>query len=239
MLKKLLIFLAIVVVGLYLSPFNYLLPGYHTLFFTFSDYSALKSRTFAQRSAILSKTSKKESPFEQKVLSESADTLIRAFDDYFRFWYGTKYDFNGTSQIPGKGKIACGYFVSGVLSDIGFEVNKRKMGMMASEGLIRKMVHKKNIHRFYKIKMEKFLTKVEKFPDGIFLVGLDTHIGFMRKRNGEITFIHASMMGQSCVVSENAAQSRTLARSKVKIVGLLTADKLKALPYWLEKKKFE
>ncbi len=29
------------------------------------------------------------------------------------FWYGTPWDFNGYTHIPGSGVIACGYFVTG------------------------------------------------------------------------------------------------------------------------------
>lgn len=30
----------------------------------------------------------------------------------FPYWYGTKWDFNGTTEMPQEGSIACGYFVT-------------------------------------------------------------------------------------------------------------------------------
>ena len=34
-------------------------------------------------------------------------------------WIGTKWDFNGITEVPQQGKIACGYFVTTVLRDAG------------------------------------------------------------------------------------------------------------------------
>ena len=36
-------------------------------------------------------------------------------DKIFPYWYGTDWDFNGTTQKPNEGKIACGYFVTCLL----------------------------------------------------------------------------------------------------------------------------
>lgn len=40
-------------------------------------------------------------------------------DSLMPCWYGTPWDFNGCTTEPGKGSIACGYFVSTVLRDAG------------------------------------------------------------------------------------------------------------------------
>ena len=39
-------------------------------------------------------------------------------------WYGTLCDFNGYTSKPGEGVIACGYFVSTLLRDAGFNLNR-------------------------------------------------------------------------------------------------------------------
>ena len=36
-------------------------------------------------------------------------------DSVFPAWYGTKWDFNGHTNVPKEGLIACGYFVSTTL----------------------------------------------------------------------------------------------------------------------------
>ena len=39
-------------------------------------------------------------------------------------WMGTPWDFYGTTQQPGRGKIACGYFVTTVLRDAGVRLRR-------------------------------------------------------------------------------------------------------------------
>ncbi|WMJ72126.1 hypothetical protein RCC89_02925 [Cytophagaceae bacterium ABcell3] len=57
----------------------------------------------------------------------SEDSVGRVFSDYLvnkliPYWYGTKWDFEGHTDVPGKGEIACGYFVSTTLNlDYGLE----------------------------------------------------------------------------------------------------------------------
>ena len=39
------------------------------------------------------------------------------------YWIGTVWDFNGVTRTPKQGAIACGYFVTNVLTDLGFKIN--------------------------------------------------------------------------------------------------------------------
>ena len=49
------------------------------------------------------------------------------------YWYGTKWDFNGTSRIPGQGSIAYGYFVTTILEDAGINLSRNRLAQCASE----------------------------------------------------------------------------------------------------------
>src|SRR5688500_17600336 len=54
------------------------------------------------------------------VIDEARAYLTQSvYNEVFPYWYGTGWDFNGTTETPGQGKIACGYFVSTVLRDAG------------------------------------------------------------------------------------------------------------------------
>ena len=61
----------------------------------------------------------------KKLKNLSSDSIIsESFyyvmtDSVFPHWMGTKWDFNGVSNVPGKGMIACGYFVSTTLKHVG------------------------------------------------------------------------------------------------------------------------
>ena len=56
------------------------------------------------------------------IITESQITLEATLPEMMRCWLGTPWDFNGTCETPGSGKIACGYFVSTILRDAGFQV---------------------------------------------------------------------------------------------------------------------
>ncbi|RYD70663.1 MAG: hypothetical protein EOP53_25020, partial [Sphingobacteriales bacterium] len=43
------------------------------------------------------------------------------------YWDGTVWDFNGTTRKPGEGSIACGYFITTILEDIGLKISRIKM----------------------------------------------------------------------------------------------------------------
>ena len=60
--------------------------------------------------------------------------------EMMRCWLGTPYDFNGTAEKPGDGKIACGYFVSTVIRDTGFRVNRFKFAQQPSENILRTFI---------------------------------------------------------------------------------------------------
>src|SRR5687768_5227389 len=53
------------------------------------------------------------SPAERPALIAAARAVVTRsiYEDVLPAWYGTGWDFNGTSEVPQQGKIACGYFV--------------------------------------------------------------------------------------------------------------------------------
>lgn len=164
------------------------------------------------------------------------DSLIKSAGIYlidlisteiFPHWYGTPWDFNGTSRIPGKGKIACGYFVCNVLTDIGFSIPRIKWAQSASEVFIKKLVLKKDLKRFF----NKSLKEVEQYlcqsGEGLYLVGLDNHVGFILVKEGSIYFIHANYyQAEIGVMAEDIYTKNPLGDSKYRIIGKLFSDEM-------------
>ncbi|WP_298539465.1 hypothetical protein [uncultured Aquimarina sp.] len=145
-------------------------------------------------------------------------------DTIFPYWYGTPWDFNGHTKIPGEGKIACGYFVTTTLQDIGFNIPRYKWAQSASEVFIKKLA-KQQIKRF----TNKPLTTIEDFllnsGDGLYLVGLDDHTGFISVDNKKTRFIHASYYKPEIGVMAEALDSENpLKYSKYRVIGKLLSD---------------
>jgi len=150
-----------------------------------------------------------------------SNTVIKEIIPY---WYGTKWNFNGTSKIPRQGSIACGYFVTTILQDAGLNLSRIRLAQCASEQMIRELVNKKYIHQFRNVKMNEFVSEIKEEGPGIFIVGLDNHTGFIYNDGENISFIHSSYINSTGVIKEKANESPILFYSKYKITGKISDD---------------
>jgi hypothetical protein len=157
--------------------------------------------------------SEKEKIFTQTV----AETIIPG-------WIGTAWSFNGTSQSPQKGSIACGYFVTTVLQDAGVRLSRTRLAQCASEQMITTLVQPTLIRRFSNLPMTSFLASVQQQGYGLYIVGLDNHTGFIYNDGKETWFIHSTFVGTRNVQKEKAAASWVLSSSKYKVLGKISAD---------------
>ncbi len=150
----------------------------------------------------------------------------------FPAWYGTPWDFNGTSNKPGEGKIACGYFVSTTLKHIGYQVNRYQLAQQPSQRIITTFVKRSDIDISSRRSLEHVKKKLMKTGDGIYIVGLDTHVGFIVVNDGTITFIHSSYYKPNRqVVAEPYDSKNPLSDSKYRVIGKLFHDEM--LIKWL------
>jgi len=140
-------------------------------------------------------------------------------DSLFVCWYGTEWDFNGITEEPGKGKIACGYFVTTILRDMGVSVNRVKHAQCASEEMIIAICAKNSIQRFSNKKILSFVEKIKSDGIGLYIVGLDFHTGFILNNGEDVYFIHANYAGKKVVEQEIAIKSSVLSTSEYKVIG--------------------
>jgi hypothetical protein len=148
-------------------------------------------------------------------------------------WIGTDWDFNGTSETPQKGAIACGYFVTTVLRDAGLPLARVKLAQCASEQMITTLVQPKYVKRFSNIALPIFVHEVKQMGYGIYIVGLDNHTGFIYNDGNDVYFIHSTFVGTRNVQKELAAASTVLQQSRYKVLAKLSADE-KVLNKWIE-----
>ncbi len=139
-------------------------------------------------------------------------------------WIGTPWDFNGTSETPQQGKIACGYFVTTILRDGGLSLARIKLAQCASEQMITSLVQSKYIHRFSNVRIEDFITSIQNQGFGLYIVGLDNHTGFIFNDEKDIYFIHSTFVGTRNVQMEKAVSSSILRQSRYKVLGKISAD---------------
>jgi len=148
--------------------------------------------------------------------------LEQSLPEMMRCWLGTPWDFNGTAAAPGGGKIACGYFVATVLKDAGFRVDRYQLAQQPSENILRSFLPKESCSLTIGKNYQSFSDDVAKLEPGIYVIGLDTHVGFIVVKEGDFHFMHSSGSRPWCVVDETRAQAVVLQRSNWRMLGNLT-----------------
>lgn len=169
---------------------------------------------------VFEKAYKQADELERSKIEEKASSYLleKITHDFFDQWQGTEWDFNGTTRTPRKGKIACGYFITTVLSDAGFKIPRVKWAQQASEYYITRMTSE--VKRFSNQSPETMKSYFLKNPDGLYVVGLDNHVGFVYKSGKEATFTHASYYDpQIGVQTEELIGDNPFAKSAYRVVG--------------------
>ncbi len=159
--------------------------------------------------------------------SSTRDSLIRVAQQYllttittdlFQQWYNTPWDFNGITNTPRKGKVACGYFVTSVLCDAGFQLPRLGWAQLASETMIKKL--NPAVKKFSNKSISDFEAWFKDKPDGLYIVGLDCHVGFVSKIKGRLQFTHSSYYEpETGVMSQDLEGHNPLNDSKYRVLG--------------------
>ena len=191
------------------------------------NYKEMLAKLETERLRLASRY-QRASPTERTALINEARTILTRsiYDQLFPAWYGTAWDFNGTTETPQQGKIACGYFVSTVLRDAGWKVERVRLAQQASENIILSLTTDSFVRRFRRVAIGDFVSAVKESGTGIYIVGLDNHVGFIMNTGDDVYFIHSSYVDPYMVVKEKAIDSRILAASNYRVLGNVFADDL-------------
>lgn len=198
-----------------------------------------KTATYNQRLAvILSEKGKLKASYvygdstkQHKALSSTKIFIYtQLIDRVFPKWYGMEWDYNGYSNVPQQGQIACGYFVSTTLKHIGFNLNRYKLAQQYSSGIVKSLCN--NIQYVRSNDTEKLFSYINSKPNQLYVVGLDNHVGFISKEDGGIFFIHSSYLDPVAVIKEKAATSEALIYSNLFVLGHFSENDA-AIQSWL------
>lgn len=163
--------------------------------------------------------------------------IIAAFQTLTRHWLGTRWALGAPqTKTPGRGKVNCGTFVGRILRDAGFNVAVRKLQRQPSQLIIKSFVGAGRTRKFSNKPMKKFLASVREMGPGLFIIGLDFHVGFLLQTEDDLRFIHASFETET-VVDEDAATAMPITTSAYKVVGKILSPR--NISSWLENSKIE
>lgn len=198
-------------------------------------YNQLLAEISTQKSKLKSFYQGGDSIKQHKTVSASKTYLYtQLIDNIFPSWYGTEWDYNGYSNQPKKGQIACGYFVTTTLKHIGFNLNRYKLAQQYSHRIVNTLCN--NVKQIGNNDTSKLFNYINSKPNQLYIVGLDNHVGFISKENSGVYFIHSSYLEPVAVIKEKASVSDALLSSNLFVLGHFS-DNDKIIQFWLTQKE--
>lgn len=170
---------------------------------------------------------------EKKKVIEKAQLEIKTIliDQIIPNWYGTKWSFEGHTEIPKSGNIACGYFVSTTLRDAGFKLNRFKLAQLNPLEEAKSISCGETITTIKNSSLTELKKHFLTLKDGIYFIGLDFHVGYILKEQQNVYIIHSNYINKQGVVKENIEKSKAASSSIYYIVPISTNQKL--LKKWI------
>lgn len=191
-------------------------------------YTAIRGRLESQRKSFASELKNATTQeAKAKIYARARQLLIATLSDsMFVCWYGTQWDFNGTSTAPRTGKIACGYFVTTLIRDAGFDIKHTELAQCASQTMINTLCPEAHTKIITGGKVDKVKEHLLSKNDGIFLIGLDTHTGFVVKSGNGLRVVHSNYtMWTDGVMSEPFDNASVIQYNNYFVIGdFLSSD---------------
>jgi hypothetical protein len=175
------------------------------------DYTEFKKSVDHDKSLLINHPTKDIRNYLFKLIDE----------DIYNYWAGTPWDFYGTTRQPKSGTIACGFFVTNTLTDLGFKIDRMGLANAPSSDMIKKLCV--GIHSFYSLnRLNSYLA--EQPNNSVFIIGLDFHTGYIIKTAAGCYFFHSNYIKKQGVIKEKIDVSQALSTNKFFMIGSLTAN---------------
>lgn len=188
-------------------------------------YEVLEDELKRWRGELVDQYKKARSAEQKAAVEHDARIILELImPEMMRCWLGTDYDFNGVAERPGKGKIACGYYVSTLIRDAGFKVNRYRLAQQASQNILRTFTARENCQLRVGEKYDTYADWVETLEPGIYIIGLDTHVGFVVIEDDGMKFLHSSGIDKAGVVEEPRDEALAIKWSRWRMLGHFSTD---------------
>ncbi|MFT5602147.1 MAG: hypothetical protein ACI9N1_002399 [Flavobacteriales bacterium] len=181
------------------------------------------------------KTESKSSLLKSDSSNFSKNLQTELVEHILPFWEGTQWDFNGYTNTPNDGVIACGYLVSTTLKHLGFTLNRYDIAKMYSQQIAEVLCF--NETQSFEMSTE-LKTHVAQLKDGIYILGLSNHVGFLEIKNKVPYFIHSDYTSDLGVRRELFYNSDAAMSSNVFWIGNLSNNP-KVFDAYKNKKEFK
>jgi hypothetical protein len=155
------------------------------------------------------------------VLADASAAFLDAVDELVAPWLGTPWGLgtNSTARRPHEPgmTVGCSYFVTSILQGAGVALDNRyHFAQAAALHIQRSLVGagRAGIHRFLSVPPAELAPKLAALGDGLYLIGLSNHVGFVIVRGADVRFVHASYTNDRAVSDEPLASAAAIAASQ-------------------------
>ncbi|QLG46518.1 hypothetical protein [Costertonia aggregata] len=174
-------------------------------FDSIASYDAEKATIAQLRKQLINDLAGKKVSIED-VKASFSDHLVNHLIPH---WYGTEWSFGGHTSVPKKGKIACGYFVSTTLRDMGLRLNRYRLAQKSPINEAKMISCGSEIKTVTSADSETAIQKIDALTqEGISFIGFDEgHVGFLLKKKGELFLVHSNYLFPNSVCLERIEES--------------------------------
>jgi len=170
---------------------------------------------------------------KQQVLEEAERLFTKTLlNKIIPYWYGTEWDFNGHTNTPQQGEIACGYFVSTTLKHMGLNINRYRLAQQTATNEARSLAVAVNDVRI--VNRSTLEQNWKTYPKGLYFVGLDNHVGYLYLHKDRAYFIHSNYVDDRVMI-EYAEHSPAFNSNVYHLVNLTLNKKL--ITKWIMNEK--
>ncbi|UTW63164.1 hypothetical protein KFE98_03130 [bacterium SCSIO 12741] len=154
------------------------------------------------------------------------------------YWYGTKWDFEGHTNTPGEGQVACGYFVSTTLRHAQIQINRYRLAQQHGLNEAKSLQPEEKLIDLNSEEgnwgpVEEIVDSLSRLPEGLYFVGLDNHVGYLLHREKGLFFLHSSYMDPVAVVIEPLNDSEAFWASNRWVLADITHNRF-LMEKWLK-----
>ena len=159
---------------------------------------------------------------KKKVIKRARNFVVKSIvEDIFPVWMGTPWHMgeDDDALMPhqeGK-RVSCSMFVTAVLQNIGLRLDSRLRWAQAPALYIQRSLapKRKDLQRYFSIEPKLLAQKLGRLDDGLYVIGLNCHVGFILVENGEARFVHSNYVEpEEGVTDEPVADSAAISNSQ-------------------------
>ena len=192
--------------------------------FDAARYAALLQQVTARRSALGARYAAATGGRARAAIRQEArrfviETLVTQI---FPAWMGMPSGGGpqATASLPHQPGmyISCSYFLTAALQNAGLVLESRARFAQAPAAWIERALLPPGgqIHRYGTLPADELEQKLIALGEGLYVVGLDIHVGFIVVRDGHAWFVHSSYTPPGTVVNEPVVSSMAIALSRRK-----------------------